>query len=165
MAINLSARQFTDGRRLADKVEEVLMRYRLDPGCLELELTESILLQDVEETMQTLADLKKLGVHIAVDDFGTGYSSLNYLKDFPIDTLKIDRTFINAMKIGSRDAHLAQAIVAMGRSLQLRVIAEGVETAEQLALLETFGCDEVQGFFLGRPMPAEELLALYLRTG
>lgn len=164
MAINLSARQFTDGRRLADKVKEVLMRYRLDPGCLELELTESILLQDVEETMQTLADLKKLGVHIAVDDFGTGYSSLNYLKDFPIDTLKIDRTFINAMKIGSRDAHLAQAIVAMGRSLQLRVIAEGVETAEQLALLETFGCDEVQGFFLGRPMPAEELLELYLRT-
>jgi diguanylate cyclase (GGDEF)-like protein/PAS domain S-box-containing protein len=156
MAVNLSARQFAEGR-LYQQVTAVLERYGLDASCLELELTESILLQDVEETMETLAALKELGVHIAVDDFGTGYSSLNYLKDFPIDTLKIDRSFIHAMRAGSRDARLAQAIVAMGQSLQLRVIAEGVETDEQLDLLKGFGCDEVQGYLLGRPMPAGDV--------
>lgn len=157
LAVNLSARQFAEGR-LYQQVTTVLERYGLEASCLELELTESILLQDVEETMQTLAALKELGVQIAVDDFGTGYSSLNYLKDFPIDTLKIDRSFIQMMSAGSRDARLVQAIVAMGQSLQLRVIAEGVETAEQLELLRGFGCDEVQGYLLGRPMPASEVL-------
>ncbi|UAW99068.1 EAL domain-containing protein [Halopseudomonas nanhaiensis] len=156
MAINLSGRQFAEGR-LAEQVARVIRRYDLHPSCIELELTESILLRDVEETMQTLAQLKELGVHIAVDDFGTGYSSLNYLKDFPIDTLKIDRSFIQAMHAGSRDARLAEAIIAMGRSLQLMVIAEGVETAEQHELLRSFGCDEVQGFYLGKPMSAEDL--------
>jgi diguanylate cyclase (GGDEF)-like protein/PAS domain S-box-containing protein len=163
LAVNLSARQFAEGR-LYQQVTGVLERYQLEPGCLELELTESILLQDVEETMQTLAALKALGVQIAVDDFGTGYSSLNYLKDFPIDTLKIDRSFIHAMQAGSRDARLAQAIVAMGESLHLRVIAEGVETAEQLHLLKGFGCDEVQGYLLGRPMPASEVVRHLPRT-
>lgn len=162
MAINLSARQFGEGR-LATQVKEVIERYGLEPACLELELTESILLQDIGETMQTLSQLKELGVHIAVDDFGTGYSSLNYLKDFPIDTLKIDRSFIQAMYAGSRDARLAEAIVAMGRSLQLTVIAEGVETDEQLELLRSFGCDEVQGFLLGKPMAAHELRARHLQ--
>ena len=122
-----------------------------------------MLLQDVEETMQTLRALKELGVAIAVDDFGTGYSSLNYLKDFPIDTLKIDRSFIQAMHDDSRDTLLAQAIVAMGRSLQLRVIAEGVETAEQLALLVGFQCDEAQGYLLARPMPAEDMRLQFLQ--
>ncbi|WP_093391498.1 EAL domain-containing protein [Halopseudomonas xinjiangensis] len=162
MAINVSGRQFAEGQ-LAERVATVLQRYSLAPACVELELTESILLRDVEETMQTLARLKELGVHIAVDDFGTGYSSLNYLKDFPIDTLKIDRSFIQAMHAGSRDARLAEAIVAMGRSLQLMVIAEGVETAEQLELLRSFGCDEVQGFYLGKPMTAEDLQRRHLR--
>lgn len=161
LAINLSARQFTDGR-LAEQVGRVLERYAIDPGSIELELTESVLLQDVAETMQTLAALKALGIEIAVDDFGTGYSSLNYLKDFPIDTLKIDRSFIQAMHAGNRDSRLAKAIVALGRSLQLRVIAEGVETLEQLGLLVGFGCDEVQGFLLGHPVPAETLLAEHL---
>lgn len=161
LAINLSGRQFTEVQ-LAAQVGRVLERYLLDPASIELELTESVLLQDVDETMQTLAALKALGVEIAVDDFGTGYSSLNYLKDFPIDTLKIDRSFIQAMRDQNRDTLLAQAIVAMARSLQLRVIAEGVETREQLALLVGFGCDEVQGFLLGRPMPAADLAAQFL---
>lgn len=161
LSINLSARQFTEGH-LAAQVGEVLRRHGLAPGSIELELTESVLLQDVDETMQTLAALKELGVAIAVDDFGTGYSSLNYLKDFPIDTLKIDRSFIQAMHDDSRDTLLAQAIVAMGRSLQLRVIAEGVETREQLALLVGFQCDEAQGFLLGRPMAAGDLEAQFL---
>lgn len=163
LAINLSARQFTENQ-LARQVGDVLQRYALNPASIELELTESVLLQDVGETMQTLAALKALGVEIAVDDFGTGYSSLNYLKDFPIDTLKIDRSFIQAMHDDSRDTLLAQAIVAMGRSLQLRVIAEGVETREQLALLVGFECDEVQGFLLGRPMPAADLESQFLHA-
>ncbi|QIB53015.1 EAL domain-containing protein [Pseudomonas sp. OIL-1] len=162
LAINLSARQFSAGR-LAEQVAEVISRYRLEPGCIELELTESILLQDVEDTMRTLASLKELGVQIAIDDFGTGYSSLKYLKDFPIDTLKIDRSFIHAMYEGSRDASLVQAIVAMGRSLKLRVVAEGVEGPEQLSLLRNFDCDEAQGFNLGRPVPADELLETWLQ--
>mgnify|MGYP003631188734 CR=1 FL=1 len=161
LAINLSARQFTEGR-LAEQVGTIMARYAIDPSTIELELTESVLLQDVEETMQTLAALKALGVEIAVDDFGTGYSSLNYLKDFPIDTLKIDRSFIQAMHAGNRDTRLAKAIVALGRSLQLRVIAEGVETLEQLGLLVGFGCDEVQGFLLGHPVPAAKLLSDHL---
>lgn len=161
LAINLSARQFTEGR-LADQVGTIMARYAINPATIELELTESVLLQDVEETMQTLAALKALGVEIAVDDFGTGYSSLNYLKDFPIDTLKIDRSFIQAMHAGNRDSRLAKAIVALGRSLQLRVIAEGVETLEQLGLLVGFGCDEVQGFLLGHPIPAETFLSDHL---
>ena len=161
LSINLSARQFTDGH-LAAQVGGVLERHRLEPSTIELELTESVLLQDVDETMQTLTALKSLGVAIAVDDFGTGYSSLNYLKDFPIDTLKIDRSFIQAMHDDSRDTLLAQAIVAMGRSLQLRVIAEGVETREQLSLLVGFQCDEAQGFLLGRPMPADALESQFL---
>lgn len=161
LSINLSARQFTEGS-LALQVGDVLRRHGLTPGSIELELTESVLLQDVDETMQTLKALKKLGVAIAVDDFGTGYSSLNYLKDFPIDTLKIDRSFIQAMHEDSRDTLLAQAIVAMGRSLQLRVIAEGVETQEQLALLVGFQCDEAQGYLLARPMAADHLEAQFL---
>lgn len=163
LSINLSARQFTDGQ-LASQVGDVLDRYALNPATIELELTESVLLQDVEETMQMLSALKALGVEIAVDDFGTGYSSLNYLKDFPIDTLKIDRSFIQAMRAGSRDTLLAQAIVAMGRSLHLRVIAEGVETREQLALLVGFKCDEAQGFLLGRPMNAADLESQFLHV-
>ncbi|WP_150303124.1 sensor domain-containing protein [Pseudomonas saliphila] len=162
LAINLSARQFSSGR-LAEQVTEVISRYRLEPGCIELELTESILLQDVEGTMRTLASLKDLGVQIAIDDFGTGYSSLKYLKDFPIDTLKIDRSFVHAMYEGSRDASLVQAIVAMGRSLQLKVIAEGVEGPEQMSLLRNFDCDEAQGFHLGRPVPAQVLLETWLQ--
>lgn len=161
LAINLSARQFSESR-LAEQVGAVLERYAIAPATIELELTESVLLQDVAETMQTLSALKALGVEIAVDDFGTGYSSLNYLKDFPIDTLKIDRTFIQAMRAGNRDSRLAKAIVALGRSLQLRVIAEGVETLEQLGLLVGFGCDEVQGYLLGYPVSAETLLTTYL---
>lgn len=155
LAVNLSAMQFEDGT-LAVQIAAVLERHGLAPEALELELTESILLRNIDETMRTLEELKQRGMQIAIDDFGTGYSALNYLRDFPIDTLKIDRGFIQTMLPGSRDALLAQAIVAMGRSLQLRVIAEGIETEEQYQLVSSFGCDEVQGYHLGRPVAAEE---------
>ncbi|MEE3158396.1 MAG: EAL domain-containing protein, partial [Pseudomonadota bacterium] len=162
LAVNLSSMQFDDGE-LASQIVTILERHGLAPSLLELELTESILLRNIDATMQTLDALKRKGMHIAIDDFGTGYSALNYLRDFPIDTLKIDRGFIHSMHPGSRDARLAEAIVAMGRSLDLRVLAEGVETAEQFALIGQFGCDEVQGYHLGRPVSADEFCQRWLQ--
>lgn len=111
--------------------------------------------------MQILAGLKNLGLSIAVDDFGTGYSSLNYLKQFPIDVLKIDRTFVDGLPSGEQDAQIARAIIAMAHSLNLAVIAEGVETQEQLDFLREHGCDEVQGYLFGRPMPPSRFEAQF----
>lgn len=159
LAINLSARQLTD-QRLPEQVGAALQRHGIEPQQIELELTESSLLQDMQSSCDTLLALKALGVSLAVDDFGTGYSSLSYLKLLPIDTLKIDRSFISAMTAGDRDAQLAQTMVVMGHGLGMRVLAEGVESAEQFALLAGFGCDEVQGYWLGMPMPASDLANL-----
>jgi len=153
VSVNISARQFSDGQ-LGMRIATILKETGLPPACLELELTESILMREVSEAMQILAGLKNLGLSIAVDDFGTGYSSLNYLKQFPIDVLKIDRTFVDGLPSGEQDAQIARAIIAMAHSLNLAVIAEGVETQEQLDFLREHGCDEVQGYLFGRPMPA-----------
>ena len=154
VSVNLSARQFADGQ-LGMRISRILGDSGLPPACLELELTESILMRDVGEALQMLASLKKLGLCIAVDDFGTGYSSLNYLKQFPIDVLKIDRSFVDGLP-GEQDAQIARAIIAMAHSLNLAVIAEGVETQEQLDFLREHDCDEVQGYLFGKPMPAEQ---------
>jgi len=153
VSVNISARQFSDGQ-LGTRIATILRETCLPPACLELELTESILMREVSEAMQILDGLKNLGLSIAVDDFGTGYSSLNYLKQFPIDVLKIDRTFVDGLPSGEQDAQIARAIIAMAHSLNLAVIAEGVETHEQLDFLREHGCDEVQGYLFGRPMPA-----------
>ncbi|AZE51271.1 Sensory box/GGDEF domain/EAL domain protein [Pseudomonas chlororaphis] len=153
VSVNISARQFSDGQ-LGMRIATILKDTGLPPACLELELTESILMREVSEAMQILDGLKNLGLSIAVDDFGTGYSSLNYLKQFPIDVLKIDRTFVDGLPSGEQDAQIARAIIAMAHSLNLAVIAEGVETHEQLDFLREHGCDEVQGYLFGRPMPA-----------
>ncbi|SDZ57539.1 bifunctional diguanylate cyclase/phosphodiesterase [Pseudomonas sp. NFIX28] len=153
VSVNISARQFSDGQ-LGMRIANILKDTGLPPACLELELTESILMREVSEAMQILDGLKNLGLSIAVDDFGTGYSSLNYLKQFPIDVLKIDRTFVDGLPSGEQDAQIARAIIAMAHSLNLAVIAEGVETHEQLDFLREHGCDEVQGYLFGRPMPA-----------
>ncbi|PBJ05728.1 EAL domain-containing protein [Pseudomonas sp. ACN5] len=153
VSVNISARQFSDGQ-LGTRIATILKETGLPPACLELELTESILMREVSEAMQILDGLKNLGLSIAVDDFGTGYSSLNYLKQFPIDVLKIDRTFVDGLPSGEQDAQIARAIIAMAHSLNLAVIAEGVETHEQLDFLREHGCDEVQGYLFGRPMPA-----------
>ncbi|OLF52083.1 bifunctional diguanylate cyclase/phosphodiesterase [Pseudomonas chlororaphis] len=153
VSVNISARQFSDGQ-LGTRIATILKDTGLPPACLELELTESILMREVSEAMQILDGLKNLGLSIAVDDFGTGYSSLNYLKQFPIDVLKIDRTFVDGLPSGEQDAQIARAIIAMAHSLNLAVIAEGVETHEQLDFLREHGCDEVQGYLFGRPMPA-----------
>ncbi|MCF5654242.1 bifunctional diguanylate cyclase/phosphodiesterase [Pseudomonas poae] len=160
VSVNISARQFSDGQ-LGTRIATILKDTGLPPACLELELTESILMREVNEAMQILASLKNLGLSIAVDDFGTGYSSLNYLKQFPIDVLKIDRTFVDGLPSGEQDAQIARAIIAMAHSLNLAVIAEGVETHEQLDFLREHGCDEVQGYLFGRPMPANRFEAQF----
>lgn len=160
VSVNISARQFSDGQ-LGTRIATILEETGLPPACLELELTESILMRDVDEAMQILDGLKVLGLSIAVDDFGTGYSSLNYLKQFPIDVLKIDRTFVDGLPEGEQDAQIARAIIAMAHSLNLAVIAEGVETHEQLEFLREHGCDEVQGYLFGRPMPAGQFEAQF----
>ena len=160
VSVNISTRQFSDGQ-LGTRIATILKETGLPPACLELELTESILMREVSEAMQILAGLKNLGLSIAVDDFGTGYSSLNYLKQFPIDVLKIDRTFVDGLPSGEQDAQIARAIIAMAHSLNLAVIAEGVETHEQLDFLREHGCDEVQGYLFGRPMPASRFEAQF----
>ncbi|VXB26159.1 GGDEF domain-containing protein [Pseudomonas sp. 8AS] len=160
VSVNLSARQFADGQ-LGARISRMLAESGVPPACLELELTESILMRDVDETLQILVSLKKLGLCIAVDDFGTGYSSLNYLKQFPIDVLKIDRSFVDGLPEGERDGQIARAIIAMAHSLGLAVIAEGVETQAQLDFLREHGCDEVQGYLFGKPMQASQFAAQF----
>lgn len=163
ISVNLSARQFAEGD-LDRRIASIIQDSGIPPACLELELTESILMEDVTNAMQTLTSLKQLGVCIAIDDFGTGYSSLNYLKQFPIDVLKIDRSFVDGLPHGEQDGQIARAIIAMAHSLNLTVIAEGVETLAQLDFLRGHDCDEVQGFLLGRPMPAQQFTLLFTGT-
>jgi len=154
LAVNVSAREFTAS--LPGRVADTLARYRLDPSWLELEITESTLMDDIEETIAIMDRISALGVALSLDDFGTGYSSLSYLKRFPIDTLKIDRSFTNGLPLDSSDCAIAGTIISMGRKLGHRVIAEGVETLEQLDFLRAAGCDEVQGYLYGKPLPAYE---------
>lgn len=154
IAVNFSARQFQQPNLVA-LIREALERSSLDPHCLELEITESTAMQNPDLTAGILLDLKKLGISIAIDDFGVGYSSLNYLKRFPIDAIKIDRTFVEDIARGESDAAIVSAVIAMAKALKLRVVAEGVETDEQLEFLKEHGCFEFQGYLLSRPLPAE----------
>lgn len=156
IAVNLSARQFRDAD-LVRIVETALEASGLPPHLLELELTESMLMQDAKRTLRTLAALKSLGVRLAVDDFGTGYSSLSYLKSFPLDYLKIDRSFVSGLPADRNDGAIVRAIIAMAHTLGLKVIAEGVETAGQLDYLRDQDCDEVQGYFFSRPLTAADM--------
>ncbi|HEY0190766.1 MAG TPA: EAL domain-containing protein [Kofleriaceae bacterium] len=153
VAVNLSARQIAHPG-LVDCVRRCLARFALPGDCIELELTESMLMGDVQHTVQVLAELRALGVRIAIDDFGTGYSSLSYLSKFAVDCLKIDKSFIHELHADRERALITSAIVTLGHHLGLQVVAEGVETAEQLAFLTEARCDLVQGFLLGRPADA-----------
>jgi diguanylate cyclase (GGDEF)-like protein len=156
VAVNLSARQFADSMLLA-KLTRIIHASGLDPAHLELEITESVVMADGECAVAVLDKLKSIGVQIAIDDFGTGYSSLAYLKRFPIDTLKIDRSFIRDIPANSGDMKITRAIIAMAHGLRLKVVAEGVETAEQLQFLRSLSCDAVQGYFLYRPLREDEV--------
>jgi diguanylate cyclase (GGDEF)-like protein len=153
VGVNLSSRQLK--RRLTETVSRALELSGLEPRYLSLELTESVLVNHHKEGTEALHALRAMGLHLSVDDFGTGYSSFSYLKHFPLDTLKIDRSFIREIAIHPDDAAITTAIIAMGHALGLRVIAEGVETEAHLSLLQKQGCDEVQGYLVGRPVPAE----------
>jgi len=148
---------------LFQTVAAVLASSKLDAQWLELELTESLLMETPETARATLLKLKGLGITIAIDDFGSGYSSLSYLRHFPIDRLKIDQTFIRDLSISADDAAIARAIIALGHNMNLRVVAEGVETAEQLAFLRDNGCDVVQGYLCSEPVSADDCLALMVR--
>jgi len=155
VAVNLTARQFRD-EQLLSYVTSILAATGLDPHLLELELHESLLIRDVESTVRILTRLKAMGIRIAVDDFGIGYSSLAMLHKFPLDTIKIDRSITREFVGNTDNAELANAIIAMGKSLSLTVVAQGVETREQAELLRLHACDELQGFYFKRPLPANE---------
>lgn len=162
ISVNLSPRQFSDTNLLED-IAATLAESGLDGRCLELEITESAIMQDVERGRKLLMALKAMGIRIAVDDFGTGYSSLSTLKQFPIDTLKIDRSFIRDLATDAEDRGLTEAIIAMGKALKLHLVAEGVETQEQLDFLRERGCDELQGYHYSRPLPGAQFEAFVLK--
>lgn len=155
VAVNLSARQFQQ-ENLVKSIAQILKETGLEPQWLELEITESVLMQDFEFTSATLRDLRKMGVQISIDDFGTGYSSLNYLKKFPINTLKIDQSFIRDSMINSNDATIITAMIILAHNLNLTVTAEGVETEEQLVFLKDHQCDKMQGYIFSPPVSAEK---------
>jgi EAL domain-containing protein (putative c-di-GMP-specific phosphodiesterase class I) len=158
VAVNLSARQFQQPN-LTEEIAEALEETGLEPKYLELEITESNAMQNADNTIYTLRELKALGVRISMDDFGTGYSSLNYLKRFPIDTLKLDQSFVREITSNPTDAAIATAVIAMAHTLNLKVIGEGVEKEDQLEFLRARGCDYIQGYLFSPPLAVENLEA------
>ena len=164
MAVNLSVRQFSDEHLLHD-IAAILRETGMAPHLLELEITEGMVIHNPEHALKLLSAIKAMGVRLAIDDFGTGYSSLGQLKNFPIDTLKVDRSFIRDIATNSEDKAITEAIIAMGKTLSLTVVAEGVETMEQEAFLRENACDEMQGYYFSKPIPAAELEALLSKHG
>ena len=155
LAVNFSARQFQQATFISG-VEEILKETNLDPSWLELEITESSIMKDPESAIEKLLELKMMGIKVAIDDFGTGYSSLNYLKRFPIDTLKIDRSFVSDLCKDPHDTAIVRAIITLGHALDLMVIAEGVETRDQLESLIELECDVVQGFLFSKALSSAD---------
>ncbi len=163
IAVNLSPLQLHQPN-LVDVVIQALTQSGLSPECLELEFTESAIMNNVEDILRILHTFKSLGLHLSIDDFGTGYSSLSYLKHFPVDKLKIDQSFVRNMQAGDNDAAIIRAIVSLGQALSMTTIAEGVETDDQLAFLRSLACDEMQGFLFSKPLPAAEFSILLAKT-
>lgn len=159
MSVNLSARQFEESN-LVELVSEIIQESGLHPSYLELEVTESSLMTDIQRSVTILKQLRELGVWLALDDFGTGYSSLNYLKRFPVNMLKIDRSFVQDVCSNPDSAAVTNAIIALAKSLQLKITAEGIETQQQLSYLQKRGCQEGQGYYFGIPAPAKEIMEI-----
>jgi EAL domain-containing protein (putative c-di-GMP-specific phosphodiesterase class I) len=157
VAVNLAARQLRDAG-FVDTVKSVLQTTGLPPSSLELEITESAIIHDIDRATGLLHQLKALGVALSIDDFGTGYSSLSALRSFPVDKLKIDRSFIHEIDTSASAAAVVLAVISFARTLGMRVIAEGVETAGQAGFLQRHGCDEIQGYLVARPLPSQEVL-------
>ncbi|NVJ49912.1 MAG: EAL domain-containing protein [Gammaproteobacteria bacterium] len=158
VSVNLSALQFRQSD-LPESIKKILLKHDLTPSALELEITESMLMRDVEQAIKTLQRMKRMGLQIAIDDFGTGYSSLSYLRRFPLDSLKIDRTFIDEVCVDPDDTAITLAIISMAKSLRLKVVAEGVETSQQWDFLASHGCDEIQGYLVSKGLPEGEFLS------
>jgi EAL domain-containing protein (putative c-di-GMP-specific phosphodiesterase class I) len=163
VTVNISSRQIRQGT-LTTTVRQALEAAGLDPAWLGLELTESVLMERQHEAVTALHRLRGIGVQLSIDDFGTGYSSLSYLKHFPVDTLKIDRTFVRDLMTVPDDAAITAAIIAMAHALELKVVAEGVETHEHLAFLKGQGCDEIQGHLVGRAVTSERFAEWLARS-
>jgi EAL domain-containing protein (putative c-di-GMP-specific phosphodiesterase class I) len=157
----VSARQFNSAD-FVDHVEKAIQEYRMEPGCLELEITESLLIRTDQRLLDDLQGLCDLGVRFSIDDFGTGYSSLSYLKRFPISTLKADRSFVHDIPDDKDNIEIIAAILSMAHSLNMSVIAEGVETGQQLAFLNERGCDQIQGYLFSHPLTAADFEAFIL---
>jgi EAL domain-containing protein (putative c-di-GMP-specific phosphodiesterase class I) len=158
-AVNISPRQFTDPN-FVDDVAQVIEATGMDPCLLELEITEGMVMHNVEQAIAKLKKIKEMGIRLAIDDFGTGYSSLAQLKQFPIDTLKVDRSFVRDIPDNAEDKAITEAIIAMGRTLGVTVVAEGVETAEQQSFLRSRFCDQMQGYFFSKPSHPDEFASL-----
>lgn len=156
LAVNISAKQFRPD--LPRMVADILARHELDPQFLELEITESMIMQNVEGVIAMMDEFQLLGIGLSLDDFGTGYSSLSYLKRFPIDKLKIDQSFVRGITKDADDEAITRAIISLSRNLGLRVIAEGVETEDQLSFLRAAGCEKIQGYYYSRPLPEAEFV-------
>jgi EAL domain-containing protein (putative c-di-GMP-specific phosphodiesterase class I) len=164
VAVNLSSRQFREPD-LVETIEQVLETAGLPPNCLKLEVTESGIMENPEDAITKMNLLRAKGIHFSIDDFGTGYSSLSYLKRFPVDTLKIDRSFVMEAPTNPGDQEIIKTIIAMARNLRLDTVAEGVETREQQDFLNHHGCHMMQGYYFGRPMPAKQFEELLYTRG
>ena len=158
IAVNLSPRQFSDEALLID-IRAALSKSGMPPELLELEITESMVMQNVDQAMRLLREIKRMGIYLAIDDFGTGHSSMSLIKQFPIDAIKVDQSFVRDLLTDADDRAITEAIIALGKALKLRIVAEGVETQEQDAFLRERGCDEIQGFLFSEPEPADDYYA------
>ena len=157
IAVNLSPKQFLDPR-LLDNIQSILNDIDIDPSCLEIEITESSLMTNVTDVVDILEQLRVIGIKVAIDDFGTGYSSLAQLKQLPVDKLKIDRSFISSLALSQSDQEIVRAIIVMAHTLQIEVVAEGIETQQQLDILKSKNCDIGQGYFFSRPVSFDQAL-------
>ncbi|MBD3560468.1 EAL domain-containing protein, partial [Planktothrix sp. FACHB-1355] len=163
VAVNLSARQLAQ-LNLVERIASILNETQLNPAYLELEVTESLMMENLEQSIRVLEELRELGVKLALDDFGTGYSSLNYLRRFPIHTLKIDRSFVRDVVSNSHDGAVTNAIITLAKSLDLNITAEGVETQEQCEYVKAQGCHEIQGYYFSPPIPTLAMTALLKKS-
>ena len=160
LAINLSAKQFRH-KALVDTIASILKETGIEASCIGIEITESMMVQNIDEVVDTLLKLSNMGIEISIDDFGTGYSSLSYLKRFPIDKLKIDKSFVDDIATHPDDAAIVKAIIAMAHGLSMKVVSEGVETQSQLDFLRQHGCEQYQGYIFSKSLPAAEIVTRF----